>query len=79
MCVKYQVGDEVVYNYQYYNPYQEIEYTYDGCGIVADVLQSPLTGKWKYRIVDTLSDCSDMDSGKWIDEEQITSVIPLNI
>ena len=42
-------------------------------GIVAESARSPLTGQWRYRVVDFWQEISDEGAGKWISHHDLVS------
>ena len=43
-------------------------------GYVADMVESPLTGKTRLRVVDFISEAADPEAGKWIDASKCSEI-----
>jgi hypothetical protein len=62
------VGDEVVFQGDHCNLVR---------GLVADRADSPLSHVTRYRVVDSWSESSDPDAGKWVGDSRLYMIHPL--
>ena len=62
-----ELGDHVVYHGDHGNLVQ---------GFVADRAVSPLAGIRRYRVVDSWSEGTDLDAGKWVNHDRLYMIHP---